>query len=136
MSEYERESDLTPAADLLPGGKKRGAWPPETLAPGVQLRRRNMPDSAKGLRQATGRAWYVEPMLVDPRPYYAAIALHNFAEGDDQLCPSCKGAGWLKHAGLVPGQPGYGALSVCPRYRADAKRCVWQDERSKPWWNQ
>ena len=134
MSEYERESELTHAAELL-GGKKRGTWPPETLAPGVQLRRRNMPDSAKGLRQATGRAWYVEPMLVDPRPYYAAIALHNFAEGDEQLCPSCKGAGYVRRGELVAGRPGFGAFLVCPRYRQDAKRCVWQ-EGSEPWWNQ
>ena len=134
MSEYERESELTPAIDLL-GGKKRGTWPPEELANGVELRRRKMPDSAKGLRQATGRQSYVEPVLVDSRPFYGEIALHNFAEGDDKLCPSCKGAGHGRHGGLVQGQPGFGALVICPRWRADAKRCVWQHEGSEPWWS-
>ena len=134
MSEYERESELTAAAELL-GFAKRGTWPPDELAPGVELRRRKMPDSAKGLRQATGRQSYVEPVLVDPRPYYSAIALHNFASGDDKLCPSCRGAGHVRDGTLFPGHPGFGALVVCPRWRGDAKRCVFQDERSEPWWS-
>lgn len=135
MSDYERESELTPAIDLL-GGKKRGTWPPDELAAGVELRRRKMPDSAKGLRQATGRQSYVEPVLVDARPYYAEIALHNFAEGDEHLCPKCKGAGHVRNGDLAPGMPGFGALIGCPRWSVSAKRCVFeQPERGEPWWN-
>ncbi len=130
----ERESDLTGIGDLL-GAPGLRAWPPEELAEGVQLRRRTIPDSAKELRQATGRKSYVEPVVVDPRPYYMAIALHNFAEGDEKLCPACKGANYVRHSELTPGRPGFGTFQKCPRWRADAKRCIWTKEGDEPWWS-
>ena len=62
----------------------------------------------------------------DARAYYERIALPA-AMWPLSSCSTCNGATVVRHGELTPGRPGFGTYQACPRWRSDAKRCVWRD---------
>jgi len=123
----ERESDLTPLAAIIGSHRMKHGWPPETLAPGVTMTPRRHQERDPNTQEPAGHRVYLAPQIEDSRLYYAHLSLRNYREEDDKFCPSCKGAGVVRRAELVPGQPGFGMPVRCPRWRSEDKRCVWVD---------
>ena len=122
-----RDSDLRPIGDVLAPGKYGHAWPPEELAPGVTLQRRSHVKRNPQTQEPVAVETYLEPVILDSRLYYFNLSEHNARPEDDAFCPTCNGATVVRHGELTPGRPGFGTYQACPRWRSDAKRCVWRD---------
>jgi len=130
----ERESDLASLGQIW--GKPRGAWPPEHIAPGVELRRIPIPQHAKTLRDALpGKTSFLVPYVTDPRAFYATIALHNYREEDEQACRTCRGAKYLRYE-RPSGHTLFGAVRQCPDCFVAPQRTEQPlKRRGEPWWS-